>query len=127
VPPLGDIAAAGVPFGAGTDGTRASSWNPWRSLHWLVTGESWDGGSVREERHRLSRTEALRAYTHGNTWFSSEESVRGRLAPGYLADLAVLDRDYFSVDTAEIPAIRSELTLVGGEVAYSSGALTDPA
>jgi predicted amidohydrolase YtcJ len=127
VPPLGDIAAAGVPFGAGTDATRASSYDPWRSLHWLVTGESWDGGSVREERHRLSRTEALRAYTHGNTWFSSEESVRGRLAPGYLADLAVLDRDYFSVDTAEIPAIRSELTLVGGEVAYSSGALTDPA
>ena len=42
------------------------------------------------------------------------------------ADLAVLDRDYFEVDAAEIPAIRSELTLVGGAVAFSSGALADP-
>jgi hypothetical protein len=48
------------------------------------------------------------------------------LAPGYLADLAVLDRDYFGVALEEIPEIRSELTLVGGSVAYSSGALTDP-
>lgn len=127
VPPLGDIAAAGVPFGAGTDGTRASSWNPWRSLHWLVTGESCDGGSVRDGRHRLSRSGALRAYTHGNTWFSFEEGTRGLLAPGYLADLAVLDRDYFSVDAREIPAVRSELTLVGGSVAYSSGVLAGPA
>ena len=127
VPPLGDLSAAGIPVGAGTDATRASSWNPWRSLHWLAYGQSWDGGSVREPRHRLSRFDALRAYTHGNTWFSFEESVRGRLAPGYLADLAVLDRDYFEVDAQEIPAIRSELTLVGGAVAFSSGALTDPA
>lgn len=127
VPPLSDLLAAGVPVGAGTDATRASSYHPWRSLHWLVTGESCDGGSVREARHRLSRSDALYAYTHGNTWFTSEESVRGRLAPGYLADLAVLDRDYFSVEPAEIPAIGSELTLVGGDVAYSSGVLTDPA
>ncbi|HEX6448276.1 MAG TPA: amidohydrolase family protein [Trebonia sp.] len=127
VPPLGDIAASGMPFGAGTDATRASSWNPWRSLHWLVTGESCDGGSVRDARHRLSRSDALRACTHGNAWFSFEEETRGLLAPGCLADLAVLDRDYFSVDAAEIPAIRSELTLVGGSVTYSSGVLADPA
>jgi predicted amidohydrolase YtcJ len=127
VPPLGDLLAAGIPVGAGTDATRASSWNPWRSLHWLAYGQSWDGGPVREARHRLSRAEALRAYTHGNAWFSSEESVRGLLAPGYLADLAVLDRDYFEVDAAEIPSIHSELTLVGGAVAYSSGVLSDPA
>ena len=127
VPPLGDLTAAGVPLGAGTDATRASAWNPWRSLHWMVTGESLDGGSVRDSRHRLSREAALRAYTHGNTWFSSEETVRGVLAPGYLADLAVLDRDYFSVDAEEMPVIRSELTLTGGEVAYSSGAILGPA
>jgi hypothetical protein len=92
----------------------------------MITGASCDGGSVRDSRHRLSRPAALRAYTHGNAWFSSEESARGMLAPGYLADLAVLDRDYFGVALEEIPEIRSELTLVGGSVAYSSGALTDP-
>lgn len=123
VPPLGDLRAAGVPLGAGTDATRASGWNPWRSLHWLVTGSSLDGGSVREARHRVSRETALTAYTHGNAWFSSEESSRGLLVPGYLADLAVLDRDYFSVPDEEIPQIRSELTLVGGSATHSSGAV----
>jgi len=124
VPPLGDLTAAGVPLGAGTDATRASGWNPWQSLHWMVTGESLDRGSVREARHRLSREAALSAYTHGNAWFSREETTRGLLAPGYLADLAVLDRDYFSVPAEELPQIRSELTLVGGSVTHSSGTLT---
>jgi predicted amidohydrolase YtcJ len=82
---------------------------------------------VRDARHRLSRSDALRAYTHGNTWFSFEEENRGLLSPGYVADLTVLDRDYFGVDASEIPAIRSELTLVGGSVTYSSGALADSA
>jgi predicted amidohydrolase YtcJ len=127
VPPLGDMVSASVPFGAGTDATRASSYDPWRSLHWLITGTSCDGGSTRNPRHLLSREDALHAYTHANTWFTSEESVRGRLAPGYLADLAVLDRDYFTVSPGEILGTRSELTLVGGEVAYSAGSITDPA
>lgn len=127
VPPLAHIAEAGVPFGAGTDGTRASSSDPWRALHWLITGTAWGGVSQRDERHLLSREQALHAYTHANAWFTSEEPVRGRLEPGYLADLAVLDRDYFTVPVDELLGTRSELTLAGGEVAYSSGAIADPA
>lgn len=127
VPPLAHIAAAGVPFGAGTDGTRASSSDPWRALHWLITGTAWGGVSQRDERHLLSREQALHAYTHANAWFTSEEDSRGRLEPGYVADLAVLDRDYFTVSLDELLGTRSELTLAGGEVAYSSGAVTGPA
>jgi hypothetical protein len=127
VPPLAHIAAAGVPFGAGTDGTRASSSDPWRALHWLITGTAWGGVSQRDEQHLLSREQALHAYTHANTWFTSEEDSRGRLEPGYVADLAVLDRDYFTVSPDELLGTGSELTLAGGEVAYSSGAVADPA
>jgi hypothetical protein len=127
VPALADVTAAGVRFGAGTDATRASSYDPWQSLHWLITGSSLNGVSQRAQRHRLSREQALHAYTHANTWFTSEENSRGRLDPGYAADLAVLDRDYFTVPVDEMLGTRSELTLTGGEVAYSSGAVADPA
>jgi hypothetical protein len=126
VPALADLTAAGVHFGAGTDATRASSYDPWQSLHWLITGSSLNGVSQRAEHHLLSRERALHAYTHANAWFTSEEDSRGRLDPGYVADLAVLDRDYFTVSPDEMLGTRSELTLVGGEVAYSSGAVADP-
>jgi predicted amidohydrolase YtcJ len=119
-PPLRRMLELGFPIGAGTDSTVANSIDPWRSLWWLVTGKNLDGGPRRAQEHRLTRQQALDLYTNGSAWFSFEEESRGRLAPGYLADLAVLSGDYFAVDEDEIPAIRSELTLVGGEVAYAS-------
>lgn len=125
VPPLADLVAAGVVVGAGTDATRASSYDPWRAVAWLVEGASFDGSSIRAARHRLSREDALHAYTNANAWFTREENVRGRLDPGYLADLAVLDRDVFTVGADDLLGTRSELTLVGGSAVYSSGAIAD--
>lgn len=121
-PPLRRMLELGFPLGAGTDSTVASSIDPWRSLWWLVTGKNLDGGPTRAPEHRLSRAHALDLYTHGSAWFSFEEGSRGRIAPGYLADLAVLSDDYFAVDEDAIPDLRAELTLVGGEVAYASEA-----
>ncbi len=97
VPPLGDLLEAGVRIGAGTDATRASSYSPWLSLWWLHEGRSLDGTVQRAPRHRLSRRQALEAYTRGSAWFSFEESDRGHLHPGARADLAVLSDDYFTV------------------------------
>lgn len=123
VPPLGDILERRMPLGVGSDATRASSHNPWLSLWWLVAGRPLDGCSQRDERHLLSREAALAAHTNGSAWFSSEEKTRGRIEPGWRSDLAVLNADYFSVDIDEIPTLRSELTLVGNRVSYSSGAI----
>jgi hypothetical protein len=55
VPPLGEIARLGIPFGAGTDSTRGASYNPWRALWWFVSGRSQDGGPRRAPGHRLDR------------------------------------------------------------------------
>ncbi len=121
-PPLRRMLELGLPLGAGTDSTVANSINPWRSLWWFVTGKSLDDGPRRAEEHRLTRREALDLYTRGSTWFSFEEQSRGRLAPGYFADLAVLSDDYFGVPEDEIPSIRSELTVVGGQVVHASEA-----
>jgi predicted amidohydrolase YtcJ len=124
-PPLGDIVASGVPWGAGTDSTRGASYNPWNALWWFVTGRSIDGGPRRDPEHRLDRATALDAYTRGSAWFSFEEDRRGRLEPGAFADLAVLDSDYFDVAEDDIRGITSELTVVGGRVIHRDGAFAD--
>lgn len=123
-PPLRDILDRGIPLGAGTDSTRVASPNPWVALWWLVSGNTFDDGPRRSERHRLTRSEALDAYTTGSAWFSFEETTRGRLEPGMLADLAVLTDDYFSVPTAEIRALASDLTMVDGRVVHAAGPFT---
>ncbi|MFD4563933.1 amidohydrolase [Streptomyces sp. NPDC058467] len=120
-PRIADMIAAGIPLAAGTDATRASSHNPWLSLWWLITGNSADGVPRRAARHRMARGRALECYTAGSAWLSFEETSRGRLRPGAYADFAVLSEDYFAVPEDRIPWIRSELTVVGGEIAHTTG------
>ena len=64
--------------------------------------------------------EALRLYTVGSSWFSSEDGKKGAIAPGQLADLAVLSADYFSIPEEEIKRLESVLTIVGGKVVYAA-------
>jgi len=120
-PPLRALLDAGIPLGAGTDATRVSSYNPWVALHWLVSGRTVGGTQLAAPENRLTRAEALRLYTLGSAWFSGEESVKGRIAPGQLADFALLSADYFDVPEGEIPSIESLLTVVGGEVVHAAG------
>ena len=119
-PPVGRMLALGVPVGAGTDATRVSSYNPFLSLYWLVTGNTVGGLNLYPEQNRLDRMEALRLYTVGSAWFSTEEGKKGSIAPGQLADLAVLSADYFSVSDEDIKRLESVLTLVGGKVVYAA-------
>jgi hypothetical protein len=73
-----------------------------------------------DESNRLDRTEALRLWTVGSSWFSTEDGKKGALAPGQLADLSVLSADYFSVPEEQIKSIESVLTIVGGNVVYAA-------
>jgi predicted amidohydrolase YtcJ len=120
-PPVRRMLAMGVPVGAGTDATRVASYNPFVSLYWLVTGKTVSGTALYPEANRLDRAEALRRYTLGSAWFSAEETKKGSIEVGKLADLAVLSADYFSVPDEEIKRIESVLTLVGGKVVYGAG------
>lgn len=124
-PPLQELLAAGIPVGAGTDGTRVSSYNPWLSLYWLVSGRSVGGTPLLSPANRLDRARALELYTVGSAWFSGEEGVKGRIAPGQYADMALLSADYFAVPEAQIRDIESLLTVTGGTVVYASGGYED--
>src|ERR1700678_1795264 len=119
-PPIRRMLEMGVPVGAGTDATRVSSYNPFLSLYWLVTGKTVGGLSLYPGENRLDRAEALKLYTMGSSWFSTEDQRKGALAPGQLADLAVLSADYFSIPDEEIKHLESVLTIVGGKVVYAS-------
>jgi predicted amidohydrolase YtcJ len=119
-PPLRKMLAMGLPVGAGTDGTRVASYHPWTCLWWLVTSKTVGGTVLHDEADRLTREEALRLYTAGSAWFSREADVKGTLAVGSYADLAVLNDDYFRVEPGEIRGLESVLTLLGGKVVYGA-------
>jgi predicted amidohydrolase YtcJ len=119
-PPIRKMLEMGIPVGAGTDATRVSSYNPFVSLHWLITGKTIGGLSLYPEENRLDRSEALKLYTAGSSWFSTEDGKKGALAPGQLADFAVLSADYFSIPEEEIKQLESVLTVVGGKVVYAT-------
>ena len=120
-PPIRQMLEMGIPVGAGTDATRVSSYNPFLSLYWLITGRTVGGLRLYPEENRLSRTEALHLYTVGSSWFSTEDGKKGHLAPGQLADFSVLTADYFSIPEEEIKQLESLLTVVGGKVMYAAG------
>ena len=120
-PPLRRILEAGVPLGAGTDATRVASYNPWVSLHWLVTGRTVGGMTMYPEQNRLDRITALRLWTEANTWFSNEEGKKGVIKVGQLADLAVLSADYMTVAEDEIQGLTSVITLLGGDIVHAAG------
>jgi len=120
-PPIAQMLKADIPVGAGTDGTRVASYNPWVSLYWLVSGKTVGGASLYSKSNRFDRTEALRRYTVGSAWFSGEEDKKGAIVLGQLADLAVLSADYFSVPEDNIKGIESVLTVVDGKVVYAAG------
>src|SRR4026207_896389 len=112
--------ALGLPVGAGTDATRVASYNPWVSLYWLVSGKTVGGVAMYPDKNRLSREEALRLYTQGSSWVSSESGCKGAVAPGQLADLVALTNDYLSVPEEKIKSIESVLTIVGGKIVHAT-------
>jgi predicted amidohydrolase YtcJ len=115
---------AGVRMSFGSDwpGTNAAWYtaDPLLGMYAAVTRQTLGGepagGWFPEER--ISLESALRAYTTGNAWAAGEEAFKGRIAPGFLADLVVLDRDPFMVQPRELKDIKVVLTIAGGRVVY---------
>ena len=118
---------AGVRLSFGSDwpGTNASWYtaSPAWIIYAAVTRQTLDGqpsgGWFPEER--VSVETALRAYTVNNAWAAGEEAEKGRLAPGYLADLVVLDGDPLTVAPSAIKDLKVLLTVVGGRLVFERG------
>jgi hypothetical protein len=70
---------------------------------------------------RIPVAAALEAATVNPAWLAYDEHRRGRLLPGMLADLVVLDRDPLAIPPEELPEVKVEATMLGGRWTYSSG------
>ncbi|MDH0871374.1 MULTISPECIES: amidohydrolase [Agrobacterium] len=119
-PRLGMLVDSGIPLAMTTDAFRAATYNPWVALSWMVSGKSVSGSEILASDNRLSRAEALKLFTSGAAWFMNTESEMGLIAPGNLADFAVLDRDYFSVPEDQIKSVSSVLTVMDGRVVFGA-------
>jgi predicted amidohydrolase YtcJ len=119
-PAFRTIVDHGIQAGIHGDGVHIAPLNPWLHIYYATTGINSFGDQVNPGQH-LTRAEALRLFTRDNSWFLRMEEKIGSLEPGKLADLAVLDRDYFAVPDAEIKKIRSVLTIVDGKVVHNAG------
>jgi predicted amidohydrolase YtcJ len=67
---------------------------------------------------KMTRAEALRAYTLNGAYAAFEEELKGSLTPGKLADITVLSKDIMSCPEDEIPKTEVLYTIVGGKVLY---------
>ena len=104
---------AGIPLALGSDGGVAEQ-NPFLNLMLAVLVPS------------DPSEEALTAYTAGGAYAEGQDKRKGRLAPGFTADLAVLSQDVLTVPTSRLPATTSLLTMVDGEVIFEDAMLTSP-
>lgn len=68
---------------------------------------------------KITVEEALRAYTAGNAYAVFAEGTRGKLVPGYLADLVLLDQDLTAIPPETIERVAVRVTVVGGKVVFS--------
>ncbi|MEM8623601.1 MAG: amidohydrolase [Pseudomonadota bacterium] len=104
---------AGVPAPGHSDAMVCQA-NPFFALWSMIARRSDTGGDL-DNREAVSRAEALHAYTTLGAFSGGEEHLKGRLLPGMLADIAVLDRDFFTCPIDEIREIRVTGTAVAGQ------------
>lgn len=105
--PLRSWASANIPLAYGSDMLR----NPFYNM--MVAAGGGRGGNAAEA---LTREQAVTMYTRGSAYAEFAESEKGTIAPGMLADLAVLSQDIFTIPLPALPATTSLLTIVGGRV-----------
>jgi predicted amidohydrolase YtcJ len=115
--PFRTIVEHGIEAGIHGDGVHIAPLSPWQHIYFATTGVDSFGNHVNGDQ-QISREEALRRFTRHNAWFLRMEDRIGTIEAGKLADLVVLDRDYFTVPDQEIKEIRSVLTIVDGRVVH---------
>jgi predicted amidohydrolase YtcJ len=115
------LLASGAPLAFGSDWSVAPM-DPILGIYAAVTRRSADGknpgGWIPEQK--ISVEEALRAYTAGGAYGVFAEGRRGRVIPGYLADLVLLDRDLTRIPPEEIAQVKVTTTIMGGKVVFSA-------
>ncbi len=109
----------GVPLAFGTD-YPVESINPMRGLYSAITRMNEAGTQTFEPQEKITLNEALYAYTQAPAFAEWREKIKGQLAPGYLADIIVLDRDLTKSTPQQILHTKVLRTVVGGITRYTA-------
>jgi len=115
--PMRALIDAGVHVSLATDNVPPTMFDP---IWHVVARRPRDGDTVLAPDQRISRIEALAAASREGAWLSQEEAEKGTLEPGKLADIAIFDKDLLTVDEAEIPSIKADVTITGGRIVYQN-------
>jgi predicted amidohydrolase YtcJ len=108
---------AGVLLAFGTD-YPVEPITPFRGLYAAVTRKNEAGTKEYYPANKLTRGQALYAYTQGSAYAEFAENRKGKLAPGYDADFILVDRDLYKVPTPQILGAMVRSTYVGGREVY---------
>jgi predicted amidohydrolase YtcJ len=112
---------AGVPLAFGTD-YPVEPVTPFRGLYAAVTRMNEKGLKTYFPENRLTRGQALYAYTQGSAYAEFAEKHKGKLAPDYDADFILVDRDLYKVGARAILQSNVLQTFVAGQQAYPANA-----
>jgi predicted amidohydrolase YtcJ len=107
---------SGAVVANGTD-TPVEAVDPIMNFHALVTRQTKEGKAFYPDQ-RMTREEALKAYTLNGAYAAFQENIKGSLTPGKLADMVVLSRDILTVPEDLIPGTDVLITILGGKVVY---------
>ena len=94
-----------------------TSGNIAQQIYGVVTRKGYTGEVIGPDQ-AISVKDALRLYTTNGAYASFEETRKGSIEPGKLADMVVLDRDILTIPEKEIKEVKVETTVVGGEIVY---------
>ncbi len=116
---FGSLAKKGAHVSYGTD-CPVEDCNPFPNIYMAVTRKDRqgkpEGGFYPAECVDVET--AIDAYTIESAYGEFMEDIKGRIKPGYLADMVLLDKDIFTVNPDEIKDILPVMTMVGGKIVF---------
>ena len=106
-----------IPFG--TD-SPVEGFKPLNNIYCAVTRKDFDGNPENgwDVEKSLNIDECIKCYSEYPAFASYEENIKGKLQPGFLADMVVLDEDIFTVEPEHIKNIEIWMTIMNGEITY---------
>lgn len=107
---------AGVPIAFASD-WPVSDVNPMRGVKAAITRKPWRSG---DPSHASTLMQSLHGYTYGGAYAGHDENRLGRLVPGLLADIVVMDCDLEAVAVDDLDKARAAITLCGGQITWEA-------
>ena len=120
--PAGALRRQGVAVAFSSDAPVIDP-NPWPAVYSAATGRAGDGASVGGDDGRnqaVGLAAALRGFTLDGATAEGRAAVKGRIAPGQLADLTLLDANLDSLNPELLPYVKPRMTIIGGEMIWQA-------